>query len=207
MTSYHHGNLREALIKAGIQHIGEKGSDSLSLRKISKDCGVSHAAAYTHFKDKDALMNAMRDFINSQFIIALKKDVDKQSDPKEKFITMGRNYIVFFVDNPFYFSFLYQHIGTTIDLDNLEKAGDYLPYEFFKTTVTEILQAINVPKEAHLQHLIAMWGIMIGIVSVAVMKSTKFSGDWSELTTRILTENISIKDMRNNSVEGEEKEV
>jgi len=190
MASYHHGNLREALIKAGIEHICEKGSDSLSLRKISQNCGVSHAAMYTHFKDKNALMDAMRDYINSKFIKALEKDIEKQDNPHGKFVRMGRNYVDFFVKNHFYFSFLYKHIGVIIDLDNLDKKGDYLPYEFFKSVAVEIMQTLNIPKEAHLQHIITMWGIMIGIVSVAVMKSTKYEGDWDELTTRILTENI-----------------
>jgi AcrR family transcriptional regulator len=193
MESYHHGNLREALIKAGIEHIGEKGSDSLSLRMISQSCGVSHAAVYTHFKNKSALMNAMRDFINSQFIEELKKDVEKNDNPKDKFTKLGRNYVGFFVENPYYFSFLYKHTDIIIDLDNLEKKGNYLPFEFFKSVATEIILELNIPKEAHLQHIVAMWGIMIGIVSVLMMKSTQYTGDWDELTNRILTENILLK--------------
>ncbi len=42
--SYHHGNLRQALIEAGIRIINEKGEDDLSLRKVAAACGVSHAA-------------------------------------------------------------------------------------------------------------------------------------------------------------------
>jgi len=190
MSSYHHGNLREALIEAGIRYMNDNGEMGLSLRKISAACGVSHAAMYTHFKDKNELMNAMRDFINEQFIEALKNDIDKYNDPHEKFVKLGRNYVRFFIKNPFYFSFLYKYTGITIDLDNLENEAEYLPFEFYKSVVIGILQALNIPKEAHLQNIVTVWGIMIGVVSVAVMKSTQYSGDWEELATRVFTENI-----------------
>ena len=54
--SYHHGNLRQALIDAGIKIINEQGEDALSLRKAAALCEVSHAAPYAHFKDKEELI-------------------------------------------------------------------------------------------------------------------------------------------------------
>ena len=54
--SYHHGNLRQALIDAGIKIINESGEESLSLRKVAAECNVSHAAPYAHFNSKDLSM-------------------------------------------------------------------------------------------------------------------------------------------------------
>ena len=54
--SYHHGNLREALIDAGIKIINENGEENLSLRKVAAACDVSHAAPYAHFRDKEELI-------------------------------------------------------------------------------------------------------------------------------------------------------
>ena len=56
---YHHGNLRQALIDAGIKIINENGEEALSLRKAAAACDVSHAAPYAHFKDKDELLEAI----------------------------------------------------------------------------------------------------------------------------------------------------
>ena len=50
--NYHHGNLRNALIEEGIRMINAGGEDSLSLRKLAVNCGVSNAAPYAHFKNK-----------------------------------------------------------------------------------------------------------------------------------------------------------
>jgi AcrR family transcriptional regulator len=58
-TTYHHGDLKNALIQAGMEILAEEGLGSLSLRKVAKQAGVSHAAPYAHFNDKQALIAAI----------------------------------------------------------------------------------------------------------------------------------------------------
>jgi AcrR family transcriptional regulator len=57
--TYHHGDLKNALIKAGIEILAKEGVDGLSLRKAARKAGVSHAAPYAHFADKQALIAAI----------------------------------------------------------------------------------------------------------------------------------------------------
>ncbi|MGW7817462.1 TetR/AcrR family transcriptional regulator [Streptomyces puniciscabiei] len=56
---YHHGDLRAALLKSAERTLREKGAGALSLRELARDVGVSHAAPGRHFKDKQALMDAL----------------------------------------------------------------------------------------------------------------------------------------------------
>lgn len=56
---YHHGDLRSALLAAAERTLRDKGTASLSLRELARDLGVSHAAPGRHFKDKQALLNAL----------------------------------------------------------------------------------------------------------------------------------------------------
>jgi AcrR family transcriptional regulator len=58
-TSYHHGNLRAALIDAGLQLARDGGPDAVVLREVSRRAGVSHNAAYRHFADRDTLLQAI----------------------------------------------------------------------------------------------------------------------------------------------------
>lgn len=55
-TAYHHKNLRIELIEKGIELVEEYGMQQLSLRKVAQECNVSHAAPYSHFKNKDDLI-------------------------------------------------------------------------------------------------------------------------------------------------------
>ncbi|MCA9676722.1 MAG: TetR/AcrR family transcriptional regulator [Myxococcales bacterium] len=58
-ASYHHGNLREALIAATEAVIARDGAAAVTLREVARVAGVSHAAPYHHFRDKDALIAAV----------------------------------------------------------------------------------------------------------------------------------------------------
>ena len=57
--AYHHGDLRNALIQAGLELLAEGGAEALDLRKVARRAGVSHAAPYRHFADKQALIAAI----------------------------------------------------------------------------------------------------------------------------------------------------
>ncbi|MEU9029741.1 TetR/AcrR family transcriptional regulator [Streptomyces sp. NPDC048383] len=57
--SYHHGNLRAALLERAEIVLTESGAEGLSLRGLARDLGVSHAAPSRHFRDRQALMDAL----------------------------------------------------------------------------------------------------------------------------------------------------
>ncbi|GAA2808184.1 TetR/AcrR family transcriptional regulator [Kitasatospora sp. CM 4170] len=57
--SYHHGNLRTALLERAEAVLAESGADGLSLRSLARDLGVSHAAPSRHFRDRRALLDAL----------------------------------------------------------------------------------------------------------------------------------------------------
>jgi AcrR family transcriptional regulator len=57
--SYHHGNLRRALLAAAVEDLAERGTSGLSLRDLARRVGVSHAAPRHHFGDKTGLLTAI----------------------------------------------------------------------------------------------------------------------------------------------------
>jgi AcrR family transcriptional regulator len=57
--SYHHGNLRSALLESAERTLGRHGARELSLRRLAREIGVSHAAPRRHFADKQALLDAL----------------------------------------------------------------------------------------------------------------------------------------------------
>ena len=88
---YHHGNLKEALIRAALQLIAEKGPAGFTFAEAARFAGVSPAAPYRHFRDRDDLLAdvARRGF--EQFADALTKAWDDgRPDPMTAFERMGR---------------------------------------------------------------------------------------------------------------------
>ena len=59
MSTYHHGDLRPALLRAAAKILEKEGTGALSLRDLARRAGVSHNAPYRHFPDRDALLAAL----------------------------------------------------------------------------------------------------------------------------------------------------
>ena len=59
MSTYHHADLRAALLASAAQILEEQGVASLSLREVARRAGVSHNAPYRHFPDRDSLLAQM----------------------------------------------------------------------------------------------------------------------------------------------------
>ena len=59
MTTYHHGDLRPALLRAAAKILEKEGRDAISLRDLARRAGVSHNAPYRHFADRQALLDAL----------------------------------------------------------------------------------------------------------------------------------------------------
>ena len=101
--SYHHGDLKAELISTGIRLLSEEGYEAFSLRRVAKACGVSQAAPYRHFKDKDALVMAIMAQALEAFNDSLTAAVDKHpDDPRSQIKEMGMAYIRFFAEHPDY---------------------------------------------------------------------------------------------------------
>lgn len=108
-TAYHHKNLRNELIEKGIELVEEYGMQQLSLRKVAQACNVSHAAPYSHFKNKDDLILAMQSYITDQFTERLQDVIAKHSGKPEFLMEFGKAYVLFFSsESPLFFLFIYE---------------------------------------------------------------------------------------------------
>lgn len=100
-------------------------------------CGVSHAAPYKHFKDKDSLLEAMQLHITEQFSSLLNDMVEKHDI--DIMHHLGHAYLRFFIENPHYFHFIFGQIGIHINLDN-EDTKNYPPYNIFRNISITVLE-------------------------------------------------------------------
>lgn len=105
--SYHHGDLRNALLDAAVALLGEHAPAKLSLRAVARAADVSHAAPYHYFADRGELLKAAGDRCMERFVTAQEQAADGEPDPRERLIAVGRAYVDFAAAEPHAFALVY----------------------------------------------------------------------------------------------------
>lgn len=106
--TYHHGDLQRALIDAAVELISESDVKSLSLRQIAKKAGVSHAAPYRHFEDKEALLAVVAEEGFRDFTGYLKRAVATAADsPTQQLIASGQAYLQFALERSAHYQVMF----------------------------------------------------------------------------------------------------
>lgn len=122
--TYHHGDLREALVAAAIALLEEKGLAGFTLRQCARRAGVSHAAPAHHFATADDLLAeiAARGF--ERFVAALGAAADAaDGSPKARLEAMGHAYVVFALANPGVYGLMFRTGAGTLASPHLKVAA------------------------------------------------------------------------------------
>jgi AcrR family transcriptional regulator len=106
---YHHGHLREALVAAALELIGEKGPAGFTFAEAARSAGVSPAAPYRHFRDRDALLAEVARQGFERFTAFLTNAWnDGAPDPVTAFDNVGRAYLAFARAEPAYYAAMFE---------------------------------------------------------------------------------------------------
>ena len=112
-TPYHHGNLREALVEAAVEVVREGGPEALALRELARRVGVSHAAAYRHFADREALVDAVAERAMDALVarvhdrLAEVDETDPVARARRRLVQIGVGYVDFALTEPGLFRLLF----------------------------------------------------------------------------------------------------
>ena len=93
--SYHHGDLRLAILKAACDHLRRENAESLSLRALARGIGVSQTAPYRHFDSKNALFAGIATWGFQILSGQMQASLADQTSPMESFLSLGRCYLDF----------------------------------------------------------------------------------------------------------------
>lgn len=101
---YHHGDLRRTLLEAAAASIESDGVDALSLRQLAREAGVSHAAPSRHFRDKQALLDALAEDGFRRMAATLEQaatiETKTQEGARAAFDAISRAYVEFALAQP-----------------------------------------------------------------------------------------------------------
>jgi AcrR family transcriptional regulator len=104
---YHHGDLRRALVEAAERILENEGPSALSLRAVAREAGVSAAAPYHHFKDKNELLAAIAQEGFELLAKAMSAAAEGEGDPRARLNALGVAYVCFARDNPALYTLMY----------------------------------------------------------------------------------------------------
>lgn len=107
--AYHHGDLRSALIEAGVRTLEGTNAEAISLRELARSVGVSATAVYRHFPDKNALLAALADAGVARLGEAQRIASDAAGGGAAGFAATGRAYVRFALAHPALFRLAFAH--------------------------------------------------------------------------------------------------
>ncbi|MFK0009340.1 TetR/AcrR family transcriptional regulator [Paenarthrobacter sp. NPDC090520] len=121
---YHHGKLREALLERAMETLETSGVEGLSLRQLARDLNVSHAAPAKHFRDKQALIDALAmagfGIMNGHILEASQSGRGLQG----RFVSVAKAYVDFALTRPALLSVMYSTKHQSDSTDELRSIGE-----------------------------------------------------------------------------------
>lgn len=158
---YHHGDLREAALTAAAEEIDAHGHVAFTMERVGKRLGVTPAALYRHYKNRDDLLREVTWQIFQRY--AQTVDAAALGDSGDPLAAIGRAYVRFAVANPGWFRLQFSIAGSTLS-DRQATA---------QTKYAEVMQrelgVLFGGDEAQVaKWLMAMWALVHGASSMAV---------------------------------------
>lgn len=166
---YHHGDLKNALIEAGAEILSKEGVSGLSLRKVASRAGVSHAAPYAHFADKQALIAAISTEGYRRLYEKLTLLIQNYpADPLQRFVELAWTYVEFACSDPDLFKVTFSSV--------LEKEKEFPAFvemtrKNFQLLVETVkaCQAAGVLKPGPADMLaVSAWSLVHGFASLLI---------------------------------------
>lgn len=165
---YHHGNLKEALLQAALDLIAQKGAAGFTFADAARMAGVSPAAPYRHFRDRDELLPsiAQRGFEQFEAQLAAAWD-DGRPDTVTAFERVGKAYLAFARTEPAFYSAMFESGVAADSTAGLLAAGERA-FGVIRAAAERLaaLAPPNVPRPPALMMALHIWSMSHGVASL-----------------------------------------
>jgi AcrR family transcriptional regulator len=182
-NTYHHGDLRDALVQAALRDAELGGPEAISLKALAKELGVSQPAPYRHFADRDALLQAVTAEAFRQFNAILCEAIGKPSK-RSKLSRFAQAALDFGLKR----NGIYRLMFASRTMANAEKDSELhiAAYE----TLGLLVESFEAPAVGLLRerHAMQVWAALHGVISLA--EQGLLTGEAAQMTRQELVEDI-----------------
>jgi AcrR family transcriptional regulator len=183
LNTYHHGDLRDALVHAALQEAEQGGPEAISLKALAKKLGVSQPAPYRHFADREALLSAVTAEAFRQFSAMLREAVSKPSK-RSKLSRLAQAALAFGLrrNGIYRLMFASRTMACASTGSELHAAA--------METFALVLEALEAPAIGLLRerHALQIWAALHGVIMLA--EQGLLTGKAANITREELVEDI-----------------
>ena len=165
---YHHGNLKEALLQAALNLIAQKGAAGFTFADAARMAGVSPAAPYRHFRDRDELLSsiAQRGFEQFEALLVQAWD-DGRPDTIAAFERLGKAYLAFAREEPAFYSAMFES-GVPVETTPALAAASERAFAVIRAAAERLAALVpsNMPRPPALMMALHIWSMSHGVASL-----------------------------------------
>jgi AcrR family transcriptional regulator len=163
--AYHHGNLRQALIRSSLELIRETGPAGFTLREIARRAGVSHTAPYRHFKDKDDVLAAVAEQGFRALRATMLRAIEPVRGASQRIERCGVAYIEHALKHPDHFDVMFLR---TWDPKTEAGVAAEAAFRVLLDLVLECQAADVLPKDDPLVQARTAWSLVHGVATLGI---------------------------------------
>lgn len=160
---YHHGDLERALVAAARAILEKDGIEALSLRAAARAVGVSPAAPYHHFADKDALLAAVAAEGYRDLTAAMEARMTREAVPNRRFLATGAGYVAFATANPALFRLMFGGSGHRFSTHAGLAAAGIAAYDVLAQAAGEAASAAGRDPATIPMTMLTAWSLVHGL--------------------------------------------
>jgi AcrR family transcriptional regulator len=190
---YHHGDLRNALIQAGLELLVEGGAQELDLRKVARRAGVSHAAPYRHFADKQALIAAINEKGFQLLAEQIRSSLREVSDePVEQLSGVALAYVRFAQENSWLMREMFS--GITIEREIFESlhTASKSVYRLYEEVIRSGQERGKIVDGDPTALAGVLWSVLHGLAMLIIENQMRPYADGPEGTERVTRYTIEV---------------
>jgi AcrR family transcriptional regulator len=183
LNTYHHGDLRDALVQAALGEVELGGPEAVSISALAKKLGVSQPAPYRHFADREALLTAVTAEAFRQFSATLRQSITKPSK-HSKLSRLAQATLAFGLRR----NGIYRLMFASRIIACAPKDGEL--HSAATETFALVLEALEAPAVGLLRerHALQIWAALHGVVMLA--EQGLLTGQVAQITREELVEDI-----------------
>jgi AcrR family transcriptional regulator len=173
---YHQGGLRQGLLEASLALIEEEGFGALTLREVARRAGVTHAAPYRHFVDKEALLGAVAEEGFRAMTARMRERMAREATPEGRLTACCVAYVLFAMEHPSHFRVMFGPHFTRPPLDLAAPGADTNAFDLLTDALSESQKAGVVREDEPRRLALTCWSLVHGLASLLVDRQLEPSG-------------------------------